>query len=64
MKPATNGTCKEHSGCLERISHTEDSVKKLWEKWDKMNVMVMGIFITLSANLIAVIMLLVRTVHK
>ena len=53
--------CKAHSGIIARIKNCEDDVKTLWSKWDGMQKMTLGIFITLSLNLIAVVFLLLRT---
>lgn len=53
--------CKEHSGHEARIKDVEESIKNLWAKWDGMQKMILGIFITLSLNLIGVIFLLIRT---
>lgn len=56
-----NAICKEHSGFKARIEDLENNVSRLWKKWDGMQKMVLGVFITLSINLICVILLLVRT---
>ena len=56
-----NSVCKAHSGIIARIKNCEDDVKALWNKWDSMQKMTLGIFITLSLNLIAVVFLLLRT---
>jgi len=50
--------CKAHSGLEARIKNMEDNVKKLWAKWDKMQTIVIGIFVTMSLNLIAAIVIL------
>jgi len=55
-----NNTCKAHSGIVERIKDCEGNVKALWQKWDKMQIMVTAIFITLSLNLIGVVFLLLK----
>lgn len=53
-----NNTCKAHSGLEKQIEALEANVSKLWERWDKMNTIVIGIFATLSLNLIATIIIL------
>jgi len=61
MNKGTNNTvCKAHSGLIERIKDCEDNVKALWKKWDNMQIMVLGIFITLCLNLAGGIFILVR----
>lgn len=53
-----NNRCKAHSGLEARIENMEGNVKKLWTKWDKMQSIVIGIFVTMSLNLIAAIVIL------
>ena len=36
----------------------EDNVKRLWTKWDKMQTIVIGIFVTMSLNLITAVVIL------
>jgi len=55
-----NNICREHSGVIERLKDCERNVSALWCKWDTMQKVTLGIFITLSLNLIGVIILLVR----
>lgn len=50
--------CKAHSGFDARLKSMEDNVRKIWEKWDKINAVVIGIFVTMSLNLIAAIVIL------
>lgn len=50
--------CKAHSGLEKQIIHLEDNVSKIWEKWDKMQTIVIGIFVTMSLNLITAIVIL------
>jgi len=50
--------CKAHSGFDARLENMEDNVSKLWTKWDKMQSIVIGIFVTMSLNLIAAIVIL------
>jgi hypothetical protein len=57
-------TCNEHSGFEARIKSVEDNVKSLWNRWDWIQKIVLGVFITLSLNLIGVIALIVRTYIK
>ena len=56
-----NNICKEHSGIVKAIENCEEDVKALWTKWDSIQRMIIGIFVTLSLNLIGVIFLLIRT---
>lgn len=53
-----NNRCKAHSGLEAKIEILEDNVKRLWTKWDKMQNIVIGIFVTMSLNLIAAIIIL------
>lgn len=55
-----NNHCKAHSGILERMKDCEKNVSALWQKWDKMQITVLAIFITLSLNLIGIIFLLMK----
>jgi len=55
-----NGICKAHSGFKAKIEDLESNVSRLWEKWDGMQKMIIGIFVTLSLNLIGVIFILVK----
>lgn len=52
-----NHICKAHSGVLARIEDCEENVKALWQNWNANQKMILGIFITLSLNLIGVIAL-------
>lgn len=61
MPPENDNFCKQHSGFEARIEDVEDDVSTLWKKWDGMQKMVMGIFITLSLNLICIVFLILRT---
>ena len=56
-----NSICKAHSGFKARIEDCEENVKNLWTKYNNNQKMVLGIFITLSLNLIGVIAVLIRT---
>lgn len=49
---AENGVCKGHSGFEGRITRTEDDVKALWAKWDRMQLTLLGIFAALATNLL------------
>ena len=60
MTTSQNGTCKEHTGIVERVKDCEDNVKNIWKKWDGMQKMILAIFVALSLNLIGVIFLLLR----
>ena len=60
-KMMENHICKEHSGHEARLNDMENNVQKLWDKWDGMQKTILGIFVTLSLNLIGVIFLLLRT---
>lgn len=51
--------CKAHSGLDARLRTTEDNVSKLWAKWDKMQMIVIGVFVTMSLNLLTVLAILV-----
>ncbi len=53
-----NNRCKAHSGFEAKIEILEDNVKRLWTKWDKMQSIVIGIFVTMSLNLITAIVIL------
>lgn len=55
-----NNFCKQHSGFESRIKYLEKGVRSLWDKWDSMQKMVLGIFIALSLNLIGVVAVLIR----
>ncbi len=58
-QPANNqNICKAHSGFDARIKNMEDNVKRLWTKWDKMQTIVIGIFVTMSLNLITAVVIL------
>jgi len=59
-QPLNNNLCKAHSGIIERIKDCERNVRALWNKWDRMQITVLAIFITLSLNLIGVIFLLIK----
>jgi hypothetical protein len=56
-----NGICKEHTGLVARLCTCEANVSKLWGKWDRMQITIVGIFVTLSLNLIGVVFLLIRS---
>ena len=58
--PTANNVCKAHSGFGERLKKLEANVKALWEKWDWMQKMIVGVFVVLCMNLIGVIFLLLR----
>lgn len=58
MAEINNNICKEHSGFHARIKDLEGNVEKLWEKWDGMQKLVVGIFVALILNLAGVILLL------
>ena len=59
MTEAGNGLiCKAHSGFEAKINELENNVSKLWSKWDGMQKMVLGVFVTLSINLIGTVALL------
>ena len=60
----TNYVCKEHSGFKERLKDCEGNVTELWNHWNGMQKMVIGIFVTLSFNLIGVIIIVVMTWTK
>lgn len=47
-----NGFCKGHSGFDERIKQTEENMKALWAKWDRMQLTLFGIFAALVTNLL------------
>ena len=55
---------KEHSGFKARIEDCEDNVRKLWDNWNGMQKLTLGIFIAISLNLLGVIFVLVRTWPK
>lgn len=55
-----NNLCKQHTGVVARITHLEETVNNLWKKWDSMQKTVVGIFATLSLNLIVVVLLLIK----
>lgn len=46
-----NFICKEHSGFKARIKECEDNVSRLWQKWDRMLIMVIAILIGIITNL-------------
>jgi len=50
--------CKAHSGLEARLKTMEENVSRLWIKWDKMQTIVIGIFLTMSLNLITAIVIL------
>jgi len=60
MLSESNNVCKAHSGLIERMKDCEGKVKALWNKWDKMILIVLGIFITLCMNLAGVIFILIK----
>ena len=60
MLSESNSVCKAHSGLIERIKDCEDKVKALWKKWDNMQIMILGIFITLCMNLAVAIFILIK----
>jgi hypothetical protein len=51
----TNSVCKQHIGLVKEIKYLENNVHELWQKWDNMQKTVIGIFVTLSLNLIMAI---------
>lgn len=55
-----NYICKQHSGHEERLKKLEDNVKDLWNKWDFMQRLTLGIFITMVLNLVGVIFTLIK----
>jgi len=61
MSVNNNNLCKAHSGVIERLKDCEGNVKELWKHWNSNQKMVLGIFITLSLNLIGVIALLINS---
>jgi len=52
---AENGICKLHSGFEAKIESLEDNVSKLWQKWDK-------IMLLLVVNLVAVVGILIKVI--
>lgn len=60
-----SSVCKKHSGIKAKIEILERNVSELWRKWDSMQKMLIGIFVTLSLNLIVgIILLLLRAYAK
>lgn len=55
---------KDHSGIVARVEMQEEQMKSVWEKWEWAQRMIIGIFVTLSLNLIGVVFLVVRTMPK
>ena len=55
-----NEFCREHSGVKVELVNIKKDISALWNKWDNMQKMIVGIFITLSMNLLGVIILLIR----
>jgi len=56
--------CNEHSGFNERIRAMEVSINALHERWDWLQKIVLGIFITLSLNLIGILALVAKMYIK
>ena len=54
-----NSVCKKHSGITVQIEKLEANVTQLWKKWDGMQKLVIGIFVTLALNLLGVIGILI-----
>jgi len=59
-----NYICKKHSGFKSKIESLEDNVSKLWDKWDSMQKMIIGIFVTLFLNLVGIITMLIISMTK
>lgn len=52
--------CKAHSGFKAEILDLKGNVSRLWEKWDAMQKMIIGIFVALVFNLLGVMVILVK----
>lgn len=59
-----NEVCKAHSGIVAKIETLEANVQKIWENWNSLQKMIIGIFVALSLNLIGIIFVLLRTYMK
>lgn len=53
--------CHEHSGVIAEVTILKQGVKALWEKWDRLQMMLISSLAAAILNLVAVIFLLVRT---
>jgi len=53
--------CLKHDGFKKAIEKLEDNVTELWKKFNRVNAIMMGFFITSCATLIGVVLLLLRT---
>jgi len=47
-----------------RIKELENDVKALWDKWDGMQRLILGMFVTLAFNLVGIIALLAKNYIK
>jgi len=56
--------CLKHDGFKTKIAGLEANVSKLWDKWDKGYTLILGTFVALCLNLVAVIAILIRTWPK
>lgn len=56
--------CNAHSGIEARIKTLERDVINLWNKWDAMQKLILGVFITLALNLIGILALVTKTYFK
>ena len=64
MAEPDNNLCRKHDGFKAKIEYLEGNVSELWNKWNKMQTLVLVSVVTLCLNLIAVIALLIRTWPK
>ena len=56
--------CNEHSGFNVKLNTLENNVRQLWKRWDWLQKIVLGIFITLSLNLLGILALLAKSYVK
>ncbi|NIS37614.1 hypothetical protein GWN91_00105 [Candidatus Saccharibacteria bacterium] len=59
MNETNNKICKRHSGVEEAIQTLKADVASLWRKWDWIQKTFVGIFVGITLNLIAGIVILI-----
>lgn len=57
------GNCQDHSGVLARVSNTEEDVKALFNKYDRVVFLLIGTLISSISGLVGVVFLLLKLAH-
>ena len=61
MSDGDNNICRDHSGMCAEIINIKEDLVVLFEKWDKVQTLLIGTLVSTCLSLLGVVFLLLRT---